>query len=169
MLVLIMSVGAVCAADDISDEIISDDGQDTLEITQNYIYTTGESSFSNLTDEIENAGTTLDLTKDYTFNNATDNNMGILISKDNFVLNGNGHTIDAKNQSRIFNITANNVTLNNLILMGGNAEKGGAIYATGLLTLNNVLFINNYAKTEGGAVWIYGDVTINCNNSRFID
>ena len=30
MLVLIMSVGAVCAADDISDEIISDDGQDTL-------------------------------------------------------------------------------------------------------------------------------------------
>ena len=97
MLILIMSVGTVCAADDISDEIISDDGQDTLEITQNYIFTTGESSFSNLTDEIENAGTTLDLTKDYTFNNATDNNTGILISKDNFVLNGNGFTIDGNN------------------------------------------------------------------------
>ena len=51
MLILIMSVGAVCAADDISDEIISNDGQDTLEITQNDIYTTGESSFSNLADE----------------------------------------------------------------------------------------------------------------------
>ena len=123
MLVLILSVGAVCAADDISDEAISDDGQDTLKITQNDIYTTGESSFSNLADEIENASTTLDLTKDYTFNNETDNNKGILITKDNFVLNGNGHTIDAKNQSRIFNITANNVTLTNLILTGGNAEK----------------------------------------------
>ena len=169
MLVLILSVGAVCAADDISDEAISDDGQDTLEITQNDIYTTGESSFSNLADEIENASTTLDLTKDYTFNNETDNNKGILITKDNFVLNGNGHTIDAKNQSRIFNITANNVTLSNLILTGGNAEKGGAIYATGSLTLNNVTFTDNYAKTEGGAIGLYSDVSINCDNSRFID
>ena len=169
MLILIMSVGAVCAADDISDEIISDDGQDTLEITQNYIYTTGESSFSNLTDEIENAGTTLDLTKDYTFNNETDNNMGILINKDNFVLNGNGHTIDGNNQSRIFNITANNVTLSNLILTGGNAEKGGAIYVTGLLTLTNITFIDNYASKQGAAVGLYENVTIKCDNSRFID
>ena len=111
MLVLIMSVGAVCAADDISDEIISNDGQDTLEITQYDIYTTEESSFSDLTEKIENADTALDLTNDYTFNNATDNNTGILISKDNFVLNGNGFTIDGNKQSRIFNITANNITL----------------------------------------------------------
>ncbi|WP_407433039.1 C1 family peptidase, partial [Methanobrevibacter sp.] len=169
MLILIMSVGVVCAADVISDEIISDGGQDTLEITQNYIYTTGESSFSNLTDEIENAGTTLDLTKDYTFNNETDNNTGILISKDNFVLNGNGHTIDAKNQSRIFNITANNVTLTNLILTGGNAEKGGAIYTTGSLILNNVTFIDNYATKEGGAIELLSDNVLNINNSKFID
>ena len=169
MLVLIMSVGAVCATDDISDEIISDGGQDTLEITQNDIYTTGESSFSNLADEIENAGTTLDLTKDYTFNNATDNNTGILISKDNFVLNGNGHTIDAKNQSRIFNITANNVTLTNLILTGGNSEKGGAIYTTESLILNNVTFIDNYATKEGGAIELLSDNVLNINNSKFID
>ncbi len=115
MIVLILSAGAVCAADDISDEIISNDGQDTLEITQDDIYSDSEDSFTNLTEKIENASTTLDLTGDYAFNNATDNNKGILISRDNFVLNGNGHTIDAKNQSRIFNITANNVTLSNLI------------------------------------------------------
>ena len=169
MIVLILSAGAVCAADDISDEIISNDGQDTLEITQDDIYSDSEDSFTNLTEKIENASTTLDLTNDYTFNNATDNNKGILISRDNFVLNGNGHTIDAKNQSRIFNITANNVTLSNLILTGGNAEKGGAIYATGLLTLNNVTFTDNYAKTEGGAIGLYSDVSINCDNSRFID
>ena len=33
--------GAVCAADDISDEIISNDGQDTLEIMQDDIYSDG--------------------------------------------------------------------------------------------------------------------------------
>ena len=131
MLVLIMSVGAVCAADDTSDEIISNDGQDTLEITQDDIYTTEESSFSDLTEKIENADTALDLTNDYTFNNATDNNTGILISRDNFVLNGNGFTIDGNKQSRIFNITANNVTLSNLILINSNADKGAAIrYST---------------------------------------
>ena len=169
MLVLIMSVGTVCAADDISDEIISDGGQDTLKISQNDIYTTGESSFSDLADEIRNASMTLDLTEDYVFNNETDNNTGIFITEDNFVLNGNGFTIDGNKQSRIFNITANNVTLTNLILTGGNAEKGGAIYATGSLILNNVSFIDNYASKQGAAVGLYENVTIKCNNSRFID
>ena len=169
MLVLIMSVGAVCATDDISDEIISDDGQDTLEITQYDIYMTGESSFSNLADEIENAGTSLDLTKEYTFNNATDNNTGILISKDNFVLNGNGHILDGNNQSRIFNITANNVTLNDLVLINANSDKGAAIRVNGTLTLNNITFINNNAREFGGAIALYGNVTLICNNSKFID
>ncbi len=169
MLILIISTGAVCAADDISDEIISDDNQNTLEITQNDIYTTGGNSFSNLADEIENTSAFLDLNQNYAFNNETDNNTGILIRKDNFVLNGNGHTLDGKNLSRIFNITANNVTINNLILTGGNAEKGGAIYATGLLTLNNVTFSDNYATKQGGAVGLYGDVTLNCDNSQFVD
>ena len=169
MLVLIMSVGAVCATDDISDEIISDDGQDTLEITQYDIYMTGESSFSNLADEIENAGTSLDLTKEYTFNNATDNNTGILISKDNFVLNGNGHILDGNNQSRIFNITANNVTLNDLVLINANSDKGAAIRVNGILTLNNITFINNNAREFGGAIALYGNVTLTCNNSKFID
>ena len=185
MLILIMSVGAVCAAESVTDDamgddskeiletvqedIATDDSADILETTQNDIYTASDNSFTNLTDEIENAGTTLDLTKDYTFNNETDNKKGIVIGKDNFVLNGNGRTIDGKNQSRIFNITANNVTLSNLILTGGNAEKGGAVYVTGSLTLNNVTFINNYAKIEGGAIGLYGNVILTCNNSDFID
>ena len=47
MLVLIMSVGAVCAADNNTDEIISDGGQED-------VYTTSENSFTNLADKIEN-------------------------------------------------------------------------------------------------------------------
>lgn len=165
----IFMVGAVSATDTVSEDIISDVEDTPLEITDNDVYTTGESSFYNLTGEIENAGKSLDLNQDYAFNNETDNKNGIVIAKDNFTLNGNGCTIDGKNQSRIFNITANNVTLSNLILTGGNANKGGAIYATGLLTLNNVTFIDNYASQNGGAVGIYGNATLNCNNSNFID
>ena len=184
MLILIMSVGAVCAAESITEDAIGDDSKeiletvqedittddssDILETAQNDIYTASDDSFTNLTDEI-NGKDVEDLTHDYKFNNETDDKSGIVISKDNFVLNGNGHTIDGKNQSRIFNITANNVTLNDLILIGGNAEKGGAIYAAGSFTLNNVTFIDNYASKNGGAVAVYEDVTINCNNSKFID
>ena len=169
LMLAILMVGAVSATDTISEDIVSDADDTPLEITDNDVYTTKESSFSNLSDEIENAGMSLDLNQDYAFNNETDNKNGIVIGKDNFVLNGNGRTIDAKNQSRIFNITSNNITLSNLILTGGNAEKGGAIYARGSLTLNNVTFINNYAKTEGGAVGLYGDVTLNCDNTDFTD
>ena len=185
LLILIMSVGAVCAAESIADDAVSDDskeiletvqedittggGSDILKTTQDDICTSGEDSFTNLTGEIENAGSSLDLNQDYTFNNETDNKNGIAIAKDNFVLNGNGRTIDAKNQSRIFNITANNVTLSNMILTGGNAEKGGAIYAAGPLTLNNVTFTNNYASNRGGAVGSINNAILNINNSRFID
>ena len=112
LLILILSVGAVCAAENSTEDDIS---TEILQNSQNEVYTTSEASFTNLTDEIGSGGAVLDLNQDYTFNNETDNNTGILISKDNFVLNGNGFTIDGKNQSRIFNITANNVTLNNLV------------------------------------------------------
>ena len=69
MLILIMSVGAVCAAESITDDTIGDDSQDILEAvqedittddssdilktTQNDICTAGEGSFTNLTDEIK--------------------------------------------------------------------------------------------------------------------
>ena len=69
MLVLIMSVGAVCAADNMADDamgddskeiletvqedITTDDSTDILKTTQNDIYTASEDSFTNLTDEIK--------------------------------------------------------------------------------------------------------------------
>ena len=91
LLILIMTVGAVCAAENSTEDDIS---TEILQNSQNEVYTTSEASFTNLTDEIESGGAVLDLNRDYTFNNETDNNTGILISKDNFILNGNGHTID---------------------------------------------------------------------------
>ena len=78
MLILIMSVGAVCAAESISDDamgddskeiletvqedITTDDSADILKTAQNDIYTASEGSFTNLTDEITGK-TSYDLTR----------------------------------------------------------------------------------------------------------
>ena len=183
MLILIMSVSTVCAAENITDDamgdnskeiletveedITTDESTDILKTTQNDIYTASDDSFTNLTDEIKSKDVVY-LTHDYTFNNETDNKSGIFIEKDNFVLNGNGCIIDGKNQSRIFAIGGKNVTLSNLILINGNADKGGAVWVEGTVTLNNVTFINNYA-TQGGAVALLFNEVLNINNSKFID
>ena len=91
------------------------------------VYTVANPTFSELQEAIANSTENyLELNADYEFNNETDDAFGIEITRDNFVINGNGHIINGNNLSRIFNITANNVTLNDLILIGGNAEKGGA-------------------------------------------
>ena len=113
VLLLIMFMGTVCAAENttpdsinedspkilktVQEDIATDQSSDTLKTTQNDVHTTGESSFTNLANEMEGKNI-LDLTHDYKFNNATDNNTGILIDRNNFVLNANGYTIDGKNQ-----------------------------------------------------------------------
>ena len=185
MLVLIMSVGAVCAADNMADDamgddskeiletvqedITTDDSTDILKTTQNDIYTASEDSFTNLTDEIKSKDV-VDLTHDYKFNNETDDSRGIVIGKDNFVLNGNGHTIDGNDQARLLYITGTNITLNDLILINGNYPNCAGICAIGTaLTLNNVTFINNHGDDQGGAIGIRDGTTLICNNSRFID
>ena len=183
IVVLILSAGSACAAENLTgamdddsyeilesveDNITADDGSNIQKTAQNDICAAQDDSFTSLSDEIDGKDAVV-LTHDYKFSNQTDSKTGILIGRDNFVLNGNGSTIDAKNQSRIFNITADNVTLTNLLLVNGNAEIGGAIFATGKLTLNNVTFKYNWAA-RGGAVLFFNDnATLNCSNTRFID
>ena len=93
MLILIMSAGAVCAAESITDNTISndskeilqtvqedittDDSSDVLGTAQNDIYTESDDSFTNLTDEIA-GNDVVDLTHDYKFNNETDASSGMV-------------------------------------------------------------------------------------------
>ncbi|MBQ2651978.1 MAG: hypothetical protein IJF83_00330 [Methanobrevibacter sp.] len=115
MLILIMSVGAVCATDALSDDNVSDDnpgilenvqGEDSIddnqEILENApddVYGGGEGSYTDLTEEITNSDGVLEMTRNYRFNNETDEMPVIPLRKDNFIINGNGHTIDANNQA----------------------------------------------------------------------
>ena len=79
---------------------------------------------------------------------------GVIINK-NIRIDGKGHTIDAKNLGRIFEIDGGfAVTLTNVTLTNGNATVGGAIYNFGNLDLVYVNFVNNTAK-YGGAIMNY--------------
>ena len=85
---------------------------------------------------------------------------GITINKD-IAIDGKGHTIDAKNLGRIFNIGEGfTVTLTNATLINGKADKGGAIYNDGSLTLSDVKLSDNAADSYGGAVFNNGHLVV---------
>ena len=88
---------------------------------------------------------------------------GIEISRDNLRINGNGHTIDGSELSRIFYITANNVILENITFKNGKyirskfdsyACGGGAIYLLHdtSLKLINCIFTDNSSRQSSGAI-----------------
>ena len=85
---------------------------------------------------------------------------GVVINK-NIVIDGKGHTIDAKNLGRIFSIGEGfTVTLTNATLINGKADKGGAIYNDGSLTLSDVKLSDNAADSYGGAVFNNGNLVV---------
>ena len=90
---------------------------------------------------------------------------GVVINK-NIAIDGKGHTIDAKNLGRIFSIGEGfTVTLTNATLINGKADKGGAIYNNGSLTLSDVKLSDNTADSYGGAVFNNGNLVV--GNSVF--
>ena len=94
----------------------------------------------------------------------------IIIDKDNLTIIGNGATLDAQGQSRIFNITGNGVILKNMKFTNANvADKGGAIYWYGANgTVGNSDFSSNIATQLGGAIYWYG-ANGTVENSNFIN
>ena len=92
----------------------------------------------------------LNIDHDYIYTGAGDFT-GILVSKNNFIIDGHGYSLDANSVNsivRIFNVAGSKVTLKNLILKNANVKSndGGAITNTGQsLNINNITFINNKA------------------------
>ncbi len=127
-------------------------------------------NFETLQNEIDRSGNSMEITKDYKFDNSSDHelNTGILINKSDIVINGNGHTIDGAGQSRIFNITGKNVTIKNLNFVNGNSSSkdGGAIFNGNntALTVSNCTFKANNAQFGAG---IFTNSELNVTNSTF--
>ena len=207
--IFIFGVASVCASD-MNDTVIASENDSTIELSQagtdemlssdeeeligqtenvELISEGNSGTFSELQSNITQAtqGSTLTLNKNYEYD--SDFNIeGIVINK-SITIDGNGFKIDAHGNSRIFNITVENVILKNIIFTSGKTENGGAVYFeksgnvtncsftnnnngegavffTGKGEVTNCNFADNYA-TNGGAIYFsdLGTVT-NCNFTR---
>ena len=139
-------------ADDDSQNAIDDDLSESslLEKTQeNILSEGGESSFSQLQNDINSSTEILEITHDYKFYNETDVSSRIILEKNDFIINGNNHIIDANNLSPIFDITGTNILINNLIIKNAKHNSGSALFINrdSTVTTNNVTFANCTART----------------------
>ena len=168
LILTILSIGAVSASDTISEEGVLDVNIGTLEIGEKDVFETEDvGSFTDLMNDICNSGDVFEVERNYLFNDETDEADSVVISKSNFVINGNGHTIDGNNQSGIFTIVGTNVIIKNLTFVNANSEVGSVlnIKADCEVATNNVTFENNTAKY--GIVFARG--TYVSNDDKFLD
>ena len=122
-------------------------------------------NFASLDSEIASAADILTLTKNYVIDITSefDYMNGIVIDKNNLVIDGAGHTINAATVARIFNITGEKVALKNINFINGFGDNGGAIFSSSDITIENCTFTNNKAF-DGGAVYA---ANANIKNSTF--
>ncbi len=112
-------------------------------------------SFTDLNTTINGDGnSTIYLSHNYTYNNATDSafTSGIRISRD-LTVYGNGVTLDGNNLARIFQVTDSSLNVNfyNINFINGKADRGGAIYEGNAYNCN---FTGNTAEYYGGAIYV---------------
>ena len=162
LLIFIVSMGCVSAAEDANDTLTLDDNNEVL---------TGDfdGNFGDLYDLIYNAdeGDIITLKEDY-------NGSGMITIDKGITINGNGHTIDANFESSIFFISAESeVYLTNIIFIGGyDTLSGGGIYATSPLYIDKCQFYYNIAYDQeenpnGGAIYSTDELVI--MNSYFYE
>lgn len=148
ILILGLSVISTVNASDVAGDA------NTTYTSEQDVVQSNVSSFDDLSAKInetpENGILTLDC--DYEYKNGS--NKGIMISK-SITIDGAGHTLDGKKASRMFNVTADNVTLKNINFVNGNAygryfsnsAGGGAIYWNGANgAVENCNFTNNFGS-----------------------
>ena len=134
-------------------------------------------TFTNLQDDINSAGDSFNLTRNYTYDSSVDSITEITINK-TITINGNNCTINGNNAAKIFVINASNVNLNNINFANGKATGNTYNdYASTItfdsqehgydnLTIINCTFINSFSDGSGGAILSKG-LTLNIINCTF--
>ena len=180
-------LSATPSVDTLSASVNPENNNDTLSVQENDILSAGsdsgsdnllgdsqdDGSFTDLDLLIKSSdvGSTIDLGNNFTFKDG-DKVGGITIAK-SLTIDGHGYTIDAKDKTLIFKITADNVVLKDVHIINGygNGEMAGAIHWLG----DNGKFIdssiynchvNNPAASSSGAIcWEGNNGTV--HNSKF--
>ena len=141
-------------------------GEGTVEVDEQIIPQGENFDFVYLDKKIHESNTKeISLDHDITFENYESDfyEGGIELDRGDLIINGNGHTIDGADKSRIFIITGKNITLKNIIFKNGHSHKnydnplnnnGGAIKINhnNNITIENCEFINNTSEENGGAI-----------------
>lgn len=183
LLVLFIGMSAISAADAASNESLSLEIDDNVnaDLDKNLLGAEEESvsddansqnvstiTFSDLKYEIKHSARIV-LNSDVKYV-SDDGLLGGITIGDDIVLDGNGHTIDAKGKTRVFKVASGcTVTLKNLNIVNGymSGEIGGVILNSGTLYLDNCNFTNckvTGSKTNGGVISGSGAGTVsNCN------
>lgn len=95
---------------------------------------------------------------------------GIKLNSDNLIIDGQNHSIDAKNRVRIFDVFGGNVVLKNIKFRNAYInDDGGAIIVrrNTSLTVDSCEFENSHSGHDGGAILNLGKLRI--VNSRFVE
>ena len=122
-------------------------------------------NFTNLNEKVQKAGKRLTLDSDIILSDGDELDY-ITVDRNNIVIDGNNHSIDANGKAGIFKINANNVTLKNIVFKNANALDGSVIVnQTGFLHIVGCKFIDNNAEFEAGAILNLADLKI--ENSIF--
>ena len=135
-----------------------------LTITTGTIVVIKKGSFTDLQYQLDNLeGNTFELPYDFTYNETVDSALvnGIVLDQ-GISIDGKGYTISGNNQARVFNVTSNMITLSNMTIRDGKADKGAGLYINKgeMFVAENVNFINNTATYRGGAIYSEGIVGI---------
>lgn len=89
------------------------------------------------------------------------------VIKNKVVIDGQGHSIDGQHKTNIFKVIQSSLTIKNLVLKNGLAEKGGAIYSyKSNLNIDKCTFLNNKATDKAGAIFIT-NANLIIKNSHF--
>jgi hypothetical protein len=118
-------------------------------------------AFSELNNLVKNGGE-INFDKNYRYDSVLDGDLKeITINVANTVINGNGFAVDGANTARLFKITADNVTVNNITFKNGKRSGEGA--AIQLSSSNNIIANSTFVGNDG-----YAAVQLASSNNNLI-
>lgn len=164
LLVICLAVSSVSASDNSTSNIASEDTFINSNSSDNRldggVLSAGSRTFTDLNSLVnDNSNSEVYLDGDYTYNPSTDSALkdGIKISR-SIIMHGNGYTLNANNQARIFNVESHS-DFYNINFINAKSDSGSAITGSSFNTIN-CRFTSNYATTQGGA--LSGGYAQNC-------
>ena len=166
------------SVDDVDGDVLqaADEGQDVLADIDgdipwydHEIIRVGGGNFSSLNKTIQEApsDSLILFEGDFEFDERTDVMVAIHFIGKSLIIDGQGHTIDAKNKTRIFwfenknNYVDKSVVFKNIVFKNAynidntDSDTGGAVSLVGNGTFFNCTFINNSAGRAGALYWGY--------------